>query len=74
VLFGAVGMWMISRAAWPARECANARPRAIRGKPVEPEVDNVLAVAIEAPNVTRDMAAREPFGGAPGRIMPGPFV
>ena len=23
-LFGAVGMWMISRAAWPARECANA--------------------------------------------------
>jgi hypothetical protein len=43
---------------------AHTRPRAIRGKPVEPEVYDVLAVAIEA----RDMTGCDPFGRAPGWI------
>ena len=44
-----------------------------QGKPIEPQVHHAPTVAIEAPDVAGDVTAHDPFGGAPGWIMSGPF-
>ena len=52
---------------------AHTRPRAIQGKPVEPEVYSALAAAVEALDVAGDVTTCDPLGGAPLWKMTGAF-
>lgn len=52
---------------------ADARPRLILRKGVEPHVDPAIATAVQALDAACHMAVGQPFSRAAGRIVAGPF-